>query len=166
MPNLCCNTITITGTFSELAEIYGSLDTSNGEGDVVEFSLHQTIPARYYNIIERNELWGTKYDVEETLILVKESSKLVISCNSKWTPPLEWAKHLVDRFPELSISIAYCESGVGIYGFARVTKTCFCHEEYKITSDDLVFDVNLEEYFPCGNLMKFIFEHNVRDIGG
>lgn len=86
--------------------------------------------------------WGTKWDVEATLVGDKKNS-LIYTFDSAWGPPLEWLKEVSKKFPTLTFKLHYSEGGMCFRGDARAKNGVLDDQYEEGVCDDM--DEDLDE---------------------
>jgi hypothetical protein len=135
MPNWCSNALIVKGPKKDLDAFKATLNTVGASGEKELFCFHQTVP-QPADIIKGNVAfgetrpnwytwnsanWGTKWSACEARVV--ESAKSVkIWFDTAWAPPLAWLKSFGEKFPTLTVEMAYCECGMAFYGVAEVVK--------------------------------------------
>src|SRR6185312_324347 len=120
MPNWCAVSIKIEGKSDNMKKFYMSLNTFNENGKKVSFSFFQLVPRpeaeknNWYDWNTKN--WGTKWDACEVVIFKETAEYIIIQCNTAWSPPTKWAINASKLYPDLTFTVAYCESGMEFYG--------------------------------------------------
>ena len=179
MPNWACDTIIIEGTKEAVATFAKTLRTPDSQGNTVDFSLHQTIScpseqeANYYNW--QVKTWGTKWDVSEPSIIEENTDKIVIQCETAWSPPSKWAARVAKKIPGVKVTVAFCEIGMHYYGVdvyeeKRSIKifnemnddTDFTHPPEGATEEE----IDEWETESAGPLRVFMEKYFIRHLGG
>ena len=153
---------------------------------MVAFSFHQVVPSanNEHNLVNGASVdgllpncknWGCKWDADEVEIETKEPKRCLIQCNTAWSPPLAWAAKMCGVFPKLTVTVAYCEMGMGFYGLWRrcVATKLKKEEEYQFVETDMELGLENDDaeaemvpIGPGGRLKQFMEEHKIRDMGG
>lgn len=131
MPNWCSNYVTIYGEdFSKVKDLLESKTDDDGlfehtVGIVKEGYLRDgkyerlgddKIDDKYFNWYDHNvNEYGTKWDVNEVYFEIYEESTISFSFESAWSPPLEWARKLSDKF-KVTVVVEYAEAGCNFGG--------------------------------------------------
>ncbi len=179
MPNWSCNTIIIEGTEEAVATFAKTLRTPDEQGEIQDFSFHQTIPRpsnRDDNWYEYNvNSWGTKWDASEPTIIEESPEKIVIQCETAWSPPTEWASKVAQKIKGLKITVAFCEIGMHFYG-VDVYEGKRSIKIFNKMDDEVDFDKAPEgsteeeidewESEPAGPLKVFMEKYSIRHTGG
>ena len=147
MPNWCTNTLEVKGNkkdvlaFKKLVKAKGtalSLAKICPEPDYTKVKVKPTYPkirekyGKKQEFVEPSQAWwdwciqnwGTKWDVEAQITEISESC-LVYDFDSAWSPPTDWLKKAMEKFPELCFTLKYHEAGVGFQGIAEGYKGKF-----------------------------------------
>lgn len=140
MPNWCGNDLIVEG--SGASQFYQDcLNESR------EFSLNTLVPLpkeqenNWYDWHIAH--WGTKWDVEATLHN-QSSDKVEISFSSAWSPPTEWVNNVADRYPDLTFTLLYEESGMCFAGRYVQQGNCIL-EDYFVNDIQEYIDFCVEE---------------------
>lgn len=138
MPNWSSNCLKVTGPKKDLDAFKATLNTKNGDGEVVPFSYAQTVPPpvnmfrgslgadekadckakgipNWYDW--QSENWGVKWDCSDADVNINPKS-VEVHFDSPWAPPLAWLAKASKAHPKLKFHMAYCEGGMGFYGEA------------------------------------------------
>lgn len=176
-----------------MKKFYKTLRLPNEDGELVDFSFHQTVPSlnngRSLFTTEEvlalgglpNDLnWGTKWDACDPEVLKKEPDRFIVIFRTAWSPPVTWLKKVYVMFPRLRFTIAFCESGSQTYG--RYTYSIKEREtvtkEYEFLKRDVFYfrtkkdgtrvedPENATGSEPRGRLRRFMKKHHLEDMGG
>jgi len=117
MANLCSNTVKIEGLDEDTLEAFTMLMSRDGEF----FSFF--IPAPDFShdstnselIGWRNANWGSKWDVGEAWVEVKDGV-LTASYDTAWAPHVEGYAKVAEMYPDAKFTLWYEESGMGFCG--------------------------------------------------
>ena len=163
MPNWCSNTISITGSdvpaFRETLKTTFSFNQTVPEPDGLD---DNTGPFTSLYIWHRTN-WGTKWDISGSEILENTNTSVVIRGETAWMPPTEWAKRVSQRYPNLHITIAYCEVGCAYYGTIIYSESGV-HQggvDYVIGKDEID-----DDFEATGKLGAFVNKYQLRSLGG
>ena len=139
MPNWCYNVVTLKG--EGLTEFRKTLNSLNDIREEAVFSFTQIVPRpkeedkNWYEWNIAN--WGTKWDVADDIIFEDKGDSIIITCETAWSPPLNWATTASSRIPNLTIIIKYREPGVGFCGsYIALNGNSKNVEEEFVDSDD------------------------------
>lgn len=177
MPNWCCNSIFIEGDVKRFRQTLRKPDEC---GEVPAFCFHATVPrdpgtSGWY---EANlASWGTKWDASEPEIVEETDERVIINCETAWSPPLNWAVNCHRLYPETTITVAYCEQGMNFYGYTKVSSTGVEQHSWKIPKDCLIVvdeagnpvEKDSDKAWanaPAGQLKEFMTTWKLRGIGG
>jgi hypothetical protein len=128
MPNWCVNKLTVEGK-PNLVRVFKQMV----KGDDTDLSLDKMhpMPKALKNTISpddnpnwydwRNNNWGTKWDVEATLIF-EEQGRLEYAFLSANSPPTEWLEKVAKDYLGLDFCLNYEEENVGFMGITKATK--------------------------------------------
>jgi len=139
MPNWCNNSLKVEGKASEL-----KIFVKKAKGVDTDLSLQKLYPMpkalrdttspvsnktkaeqeknaellKKYGFADwwtwRISKWGTKWDIEAHL--QKIGKTLYYGFDSAWAPPVNWLEYVCKKFPKLTFTLDYEESGVGFRG--------------------------------------------------
>jgi hypothetical protein len=85
------------------------------QGDLGEQEQKQYGENNWYDWSRNN--WGTKWDVEGTLIY-QDNNRLEYEFLSAWAPPTVWLQKVSRLFPDLYFELKYVEEGMDFSGIA------------------------------------------------
>lgn len=148
MPNWCFNSLSVTGSATDLQNFITKV---SGNHTTETFSLHALYPLpeeeeeNWYEWQTHN--WGTKWDInKDDLSINKEldAEHVAYTFTSAWSPPVAWLEKVYKDFPELSFALLYEESGEGYAGIM----TCINGE-----SEDTTY------YYGNPGYREFCMEH-------
>lgn len=63
--------------------------------------------------------WGTKWDLGDEARVEDRGEELRIWFDTAWSPPFQWLKTVLSRYPEWSGEMAYAEGGMGFWGVVQ-----------------------------------------------
>lgn len=117
MPNWCANMLEIAGPEEDKLKLIEFVKPKEGHNQATELSLFSIIPYEGewdYDWCVEN--WGTKWDVNATLVKVDSSTNLVYVFDSAWGPPDAVIQRLAELFPTLQFTHLFAEPGIGFHG--------------------------------------------------
>lgn len=182
MPNWCCNTVIVEGTKDAITPFRKTLRSG--------FSLHHLVPipeevhnrpAEQFNQW-LTENWGTiddanrseiHTDVDETTTTPTGEtviqSKIILQFDTRWNPVIPWAKHCQKKFPQLRVTVAYCEFGNAFYGRTTFEENTVVAEKFNFTAEDTAETSSAGPFSfvePAGKLKEFMNTYYIAHMGG
>ena len=136
------NTVILTGPTVNLNEFYQTLNTMDGDGNVVAFSFHQTIPIKLpTDDPESAHLmmtghWGSHSDAWVPQILIRSETEFMIKFGTAETPPSEWARRVIAKYPHLTLKLASNLTDDGYYQVETFKYSQRTRHQYDICHED------------------------------
>ncbi len=110
MPNWCENTLTVEGSAEDTEKFYKE-NRSDTEDANLLFS--KSVPHKEPQIVDYADIWGTKWDLNENTDFETSTyrghSSLYYTFETAWSPPDNWLKAVIKKYPELSFYMRYTE---------------------------------------------------------
>jgi hypothetical protein len=129
MPNWCNNSIVISGPYDVLFEVAKLCHTKENDFDFNGI-LPNPLCKSLKNYIDWNiQNWGTKWIFEDPQVELF-TDNISIYALSAWSPPIEFFKHLVKKYPFLTVEMVYAEIGLDFAGKVKINKEEFIEEEF------------------------------------
>jgi len=110
-------TVLPDGTYANTWKGVGDGARALGEGEAADL-LAKYGAVDWYSW--RNRHWNTKWDAGNP-VLTEEPGKLIYDFDTAWSPPLPVVFALAQRFPEVSVTHAYIETGMMFGGLDTFT---------------------------------------------
>ena len=109
------------------------------------------------------EYRGTHWDVIDATIFQQNGAVEIIFATA-WSPPEDWFKFMIAKYPHLCCIIAFHEQNAAFYGFYKsnasynkITNQVYC----RITGDDYVED-EFDDYQPAGKYAEFLEKYGLQ----
>jgi hypothetical protein len=129
MPNYCVNELKVYGTDELLNQFKNeNIKIFDTENPVEELDFGAVIPEPTFDNPDeqdkydgggwydwRIENWGTKWNSCSSWYEL-EKEELTIGFDSAWSPPENWFRALVEKYPNLHFYLNYHETGMGYMG--------------------------------------------------
>jgi len=143
MPNWCDNELTITGNENDLDKFYEDnyrlVDYDGAPVEVSEAGKTGCYHLSFDRLIkdagncDKNvEQWGTKWDLDDALYCTRDEQELAYGMDTAWSPPTEWLKVAIAKYPTLRFKLNYHEDGCEFAGVMEGVNgeviTDECHE--------------------------------------
>lgn len=156
MPNHCNNTLTVDGSKARIRDFardhYKMQENWDGEpagklGSKTLLDFSYAVP--YPPLHERLDLsqgwydwqcnnWGTKwnaYDITpetfpQVLDEIELRESLTYSFDTAWAPPVSWLLQAAEKYPNLTFTLTYEESGMGFAGYHKMKDGKVYDEKY------------------------------------
>lgn len=111
MPNWCENTLIISGNEELMQKFYNE----NRDEERTDLSFEKAVPIdddeNWYELHIEN--WGTKWDACEVLY----DDDGIYDFETAWSPPIDWFRVVVQKYPELHFELRYSEQGMNFSGY-------------------------------------------------
>lgn len=121
MPNWCDNELTISGPITRVKECSAAIGS---KANRVDFQRIVQMPLFVEDEREWcREHWGTKWNAHGAIGIVDElgnEAEAEFEFATAWSPPLPIIKTLGERYPDLTFTLVYYESGMAFHGRYRV----------------------------------------------
>lgn len=152
MPNWCENSITITGTKTQIKKIKQKLEEIKKDSDPCVFTTLVGAPDENENdeggfdtVQSFANFWGTKWDVcVDDCSFKFEEKKISMYPPTAWSPPIQFGIKLSEKYG-VDLIMIYSEPGINFAGKATIKKgKLVSDEEYDYMEGLYFFD---NEYF-------------------
>lgn len=116
MPNWCDNSVTITGPFTKIKDMWDAISANDETG-----LLNALVPLDgEWSYSEAVETWGTKWDVASDGLEFVDNDDGTASItgwfDSAWSPPIEAYDTFLENNDDCTISASYYEMGLDFAG--------------------------------------------------
>jgi hypothetical protein len=135
MPNWCENILIVTGSNEELLRFKEEAKAKDdNKSDLTLGSLYPIPRVKikgYLGIYAWcNEHWGTKWDIQGTLVS-ETATQLKYHFESAWDAPIHWLEKVAHDFPLLRFELQYDEPGGGFAGRAVAARGKLLVNDFK-----------------------------------